>query len=541
MTIRTHLSVMLLMLAASLVMLSPFFNYASFDSALHSGDGRLQAWVLAWVGHALGTGAPLFEANMFYPTRTSLAYLDHTVTLGAIGAPIWWSTGNAILEFNLLMLVGPALGGYAMFLLARDWTNDTAAAIVAGLAYGFSSFTLLHNSHVKLTWNAGLPLAIRGFERWWVAPSWTRVLWWWIPAVATVLVSWYLALMLALLLAAWCMWLCVTSDRQLMSTRVIQLTAAGALAISVLLPFVAPYVGQSSEVGEAAAFGAGWQSYLVPSEHTVIGRWLVGRHVASPQGFWGERTLFAGWTLLTLAALGVATARRSRRRHAIFLSIIAAVAVSLSFGPSPHGLAPFDLLARLPGVSGFRAAARFALLVTFALALLAAMAVSSFRQRYPRAATATPMVLAILILFEVFVVDFPAGKPSPETPPEIYRLAVEDDARAAIALPMYTPENEWYREGDYLLYSTTAGFLPLANGVGRWVAPEYLAIAEASRGFPSPEAAAAFRYYGITHVLFHGARFGNQGPALLDRAARGGDFSVVTTRGSDTLLRVTPR
>lgn len=541
MGILTHVSVILVMLATSLVMLSPFVNYSSFASALHTGDGRVQAWVLAWVGHALGTGRPLFDANMLHPARASLSHTDHMATLGAIGAPIWWSTGNAILEFNVLLLLGPALSAYAMFLLARDRTNDTAAAIVAGMAYGFSSFTLIHNAHLNLTWSAGLPLAIRGFERWWAVPSWTRLLGWWIPAVATALVSWYLALMLALLLAAWCVWLSVTADRQLMSTRLVQLIAGTALAVSVMLPFLAPYFGRGSEAAEAAAFAASWQSYVVPSEHTVIGRWLVGRRIASPQGFWGERTLFAGWTLLALAAVGAATARGTRRRDVIFCSIITAVAVSLSFGPGPHGLAPFDLLARLPGVSGFRATARFALLVIFALALLAAMGVSSVRQRYPRVATATPMVLAILILFEVFVVDFPVGKPSPETPPEIYRLAVQDDARAAIALPMYSPEYEWYREGDYLLYSTTAGFLPLANGLGRWVPPEYLAIAEASRGFPSPEAAAVLRHYGITHVLFHGARFGDRGPALLDRAARGGDFSVVTTRGSDTLLRVIPR
>jgi hypothetical protein len=540
-TIRTHLGVMLLMLAASVVMLSPFVNYTSFGSALHSGDGRLQAWVLAWVGNALGTGAPLFDANMFHPARASLSYLDHTVTLGAIGAPLWWITGNAILEFNLLMLVGPALGGYAMFLLARDWTNDTAAAIVAGLAYGFSSFTLLHNSHVKLTWHAGLPLAIRGFERWWAVPSWTRLLGWWIPAIATALVSWYLALMLALLLAAWCVWLSVTADRQLMSTRLVQLTAATALAISVLLPFITPYFGRGDEAAEAAAFAAGWQSYLVPSEHTVIGRWLVGRQIAAPQGFWGERTLFAGWTLLALAAVGVATTHGSRRRHVIFLSIVLAVAVSLSFGPGPHGLAPFDLLARLPGVPGFRASARFALLVFFALAMLAALGVTYLRQRYRPFSTALPILVAVLVLAEVFVIDFPVGKPAPEDAPEIYRLAVEDGARAAVALPMYSPHYEWYLESDYLLYSTTARFLPLANGYGAWVPPEYLAIEEASRGFPSPETAAALRHYGITHVLFHGARFGDRGPALLDRAARGGDFSVVTGRGSDTLLRVTTR
>ena len=536
-----HVGVMLLMLAASLVMLSPFVSYSHFASALHTGDGRVQAWVLAWVGHALSTGTPIFDANMLYPARAALSHTDHMTTLGAIGAPIWWTTGNAILEFNLLQQVGPAFGAYAMFLLARDWTGDTASSIVAGLAYGFSSFTLLHNAHLNLTWSAGLPLTILHFERWWGTPTWLRLLWWWIPAVATALVSWYLALMLVLLLSGFCVWLTMTADRSLMATRLVQLTAGGALAISVMLPFVAPYLSRGTAAGEAMAHAADWRSYLVPSEHTVVGRWLVARGIASPQGIWGEHALFAGWSVLLLAAIGAVGAPIALRRRVIPMLGMAAVAVSLSFGPSPNGVAPFDLLAYLPGVSGFRATARFALLVVFALALLAAVGLSTLRQRFLRVSKAIPVVLGALILFEVFIVDFPVGRPVAEAPPEIFRLAVEDGARAALALPMYSPENEWYREGDYLLFSTTAGFLPLANGLGRWLPPEYLAIAEASRGFPSPETAATLRHYGITHVLFHSARFGDRGRVLLDRAVAGPDFSVVTTRGSDTLLRVNAR
>jgi hypothetical protein len=59
------------MLAVSAVMMSPFISLGSLGSALHSGDGRVQAWVLAWVAYALGSGQPLFDAKMFLPVPHS--------------------------------------------------------------------------------------------------------------------------------------------------------------------------------------------------------------------------------------------------------------------------------------------------------------------------------------------------------------------------------------------------------------------------------------------------------------------------------------
>ena len=536
--IKRDAGVGLLMLAASAVMLSPFISYTQFGSALHSGDGRVQAWVLAWVGHALGSGRPLFDANMFYPARASLSHTDHMVALGALGAPVWWATRNAILEFNLLQLIGPALGAYAMFVLARAWTRDTGASIVAGLAYGFATFTLLHNAHLNLTWNFGLPLAVLGLERWWSDPTWPRLVRWWIPALFTALVSWYLALLLGLLLGACMLWLLLTRPRGDLSTKAVQLAASGVLALAILLPLMSPYLGRGSDAGEAAALSADYQSYLMPSEHTVVGRFLVKEGLAAPQSFWGERTLFLGWTSLALALIGVVTSPVAQRTRVMFLVGTATAAASLSFGPSSAGYAPFDLLTLVPGIAGFRATARFALLVSFGLALLAAMGVAWLQRQRPTAARFIPILCGCLILAEVFVVDFPAGKPVAEAMPEIYPLAANDRARAAVALPMYAGQGIWFLEGDYLLYSTTADFLSLGNGIGRWVPDEYLALAEATRSFPSPATAAALRLYGITHVLFHGQRFGSDGPILLEQARQGNDFSIVATRGSDTLLRV---
>jgi hypothetical protein len=89
------------------------------------------------------------------------------------------------------------------------------------------------------------------------------------------------------------------------------------------------------------------------------------------------------------------------------------LAVALSFGASPGGLAPFDWLTRLPGVGGCRAAARFALLVGLACAALVAFGLAWIRRLAPRRAPLVMAGLAALMLSERFVVDFPVGHPRP--------------------------------------------------------------------------------------------------------------------------------
>jgi hypothetical protein len=535
-------AVAIVMSVASVVMLSPFINLFDPGRALNSGDGRVQAWALAWVAHAITSGEPLFDANMFFPAPASLAHTEAMVALGALATPLWVVTGNAILVFNVLQVVGPAATAFAGYLLAWSWTGDRQASAVGGLAFGLSFFALLHNAHLNLTWAGGLPLSMLLLERWWQRPTWPRVAALWAVAIFTALTSWYLALMLGLLLMMQAIGLGLSVGHLNPAVRGPQLVAGVALGIAVLVPFAAPYFGRNAEVGETAIYAADIRSYVVPPDHTVVGRWLVRRGLARPLGIWGERTLFLGWSALVLAGVGLAAmaARREQRGRALMLVAVFAGAAALSFGPSSTGWALFDGLARLPGVGGFRATARFGLLVSLACAMFVAFGVARLRLMARGRAPFVTVVCAALILAERFVVDFPAGRPHAEPIPEIYSLARADGARAAIALPMYAGQANWFLEGDYLLYSTYAGFLPLGNGIGRWVPLEYLALGEATRRFPAAASAEALRFYGITHVLFHGARFGAAAGGLLAQAREGLDYVLVAERGSDALLRVRP-
>src|SRR6187200_2969937 len=49
-------------------------------------------WILAWDAHALATDPlNLFNTNTFYPERDTLAYSDHIIVQGVIGAPLLWA------------------------------------------------------------------------------------------------------------------------------------------------------------------------------------------------------------------------------------------------------------------------------------------------------------------------------------------------------------------------------------------------------------------------------------------------------------------
>src|SRR5919109_656035 len=322
-------------LVASVVMQAPFTNYAHFSSAVASGDGRAIAWILTWVAHALGTGQSLFDANMFFPVRGSLTLIEPMPALVTISAPIWFATGNAMLVYNVMKILGPALSVWAAVRLAYAWTRDEFSALLAGLAFGCSSFTLLHNGHVQLTWSAGIPIVILAFERWWSQPTWARAAVWWTAAVVTVLTSWYLAVMIAITTGLWLVWLIIGAWRRNkrardLTLKAVQLACGALLALAVLLPFAAPFLSRSSQAGETAAYAAAWQSYLVPHEHTVAGRWLVAQGWASPQGIWGERSLFLGWCVLALALVGggitVAAGGGDHRRRVAFLIALVVVA-----------------------------------------------------------------------------------------------------------------------------------------------------------------------------------------------------------------------
>ncbi|HEY2151535.1 MAG TPA: hypothetical protein VGH34_12045 [Vicinamibacterales bacterium] len=105
----------------------------------NGADPNLFRWALGWDTHAfVHQPFSIFDANIFYPQRHTLAYSENFIGSAFFAAPILWLTGNLILATNLVALLSCALCGLGGFVLARKLRLSVPAAIVAGVVFGFS-------------------------------------------------------------------------------------------------------------------------------------------------------------------------------------------------------------------------------------------------------------------------------------------------------------------------------------------------------------------------------------------------------------------
>src|SRR5438105_9884672 len=106
------------------------------DAVHDDGDPLLNAWTMSWVAHQV-TRAParLFDANIFYPERRTLAYSETLVAPALVAAPLQWAGVGPLLVSNIVLLSGFVVSGAAMALLVRTLTGCTGPAMVAAIVF----------------------------------------------------------------------------------------------------------------------------------------------------------------------------------------------------------------------------------------------------------------------------------------------------------------------------------------------------------------------------------------------------------------------
>jgi len=114
-------------------------------------DAHLYLWTMGWNAHAFATGpAGIFDANIYYPERLTLAYSENLIGTAVFAAPVLWLSDNLVLALNAALLATPVLCGLGAFLLARALGLSVAAAVLCGLVFAFSParFFRLPQPHV---------------------------------------------------------------------------------------------------------------------------------------------------------------------------------------------------------------------------------------------------------------------------------------------------------------------------------------------------------------------------------------------------------
>lgn len=280
-------------------------------------DTKLNQWTMAWVAHQIVRDpVHLFDANIFYPERHTLAFSEHLFVQSMMVAPVQWVGGSPVLAYNLALLAGFALTGWATAVVIQRWTGSWLAGIMSGSLMAFNAMTLTRLPHIQMQHMEFFPFALLAFDRLLVTPRLKHALQLALWYVLQSLTSVYFLVFTAVALGVSA--LTRPGDWLGQRARVLLpwVLLAAVVATMALLPFLWPYLQARREqemfvrtLPEIASFSAHFTDYLATGGTIHNSTWS-GRFFKSDGLFPGVVGL--GLTLVALVTKVAITDRRAR-------------------------------------------------------------------------------------------------------------------------------------------------------------------------------------------------------------------------------------
>lgn len=492
--------------AAAILMTWPLAaNLTGLGRSSAGGDGLHSVWNIGWVSRTLvADPGRLFDANIFYPHRQTLAYSEANIVAGVMGVPAWLLTRSAYAAHNTAVLGAFATAFLGMWLLATRLSGDSRAGAVAGLLFAFCPFMFSHTPHIQLLMSGGMPLSMLMLHRVADAPSVKRGAALGVALAVQALSCAYYGIFAGLMVGYAVLFFAAARGLWRSRTYWIAVAVGAAVSMASVLPFFLPYVGLQQDQGfhrtlaESVRYSAVAGSYLASSAHAHA--WLLA--LARQMGGWNGEVLFPGIVAVVsgLAGLvfGLAARDRQTRETALLYGSLGALALWASFGPAA-GL--YSLLFRLPVFSFLRAPSRFGLLVLFALAVLGAMALGRLFSRLTgRLGTAWAGALVLVAIAELNILPFPWERAIPIS--RTYDV-LEKLPRGTIAeFPFYGERAVFHLHTQYMVFSTSH-WLPMVNGYSDHFPDDFRQIAPALASFPSTDTFRLLARYRVRYIGIH--------------------------------------
>jgi len=467
------------------------------DGVTDFGDPLLNAWALAWVAHATVTDpAHLFDGNIFYPERHTLAYSEALLAPGVVLAPLSWAGANPILVHNVLLLLGYALSGLAMFALVRRLTSHDGAALVAGVIFAIYPYRIEEYPKVQLQLLYGWPLALLAMHRLVDRPSWRAAA----AMAGGIALQAYSCLYYGVMGAVFAG--VVTVVAVVMAPRASRAAAArwlgaGALAACVVVaPLALEYRAASFVVGQRQVDDLIGGSAIASDYARAHPENAAHGDDGHPGQ--GERRLFPGYATPVLA---IAAFIPPLDGAALAYAAAGAVAFDLSFGLNAPGYRwLFDYLVPLRAL---RVPARFAMFVGLALAVLAGVGVARVCRGRSRAMQLTVVALAVLVVTWESRMRPQSLSDLPDRAPAVYAWLASQPRGVVCEYPVGPLEGRLGPQDATYMYYSTRHWQPLVNGYSGFAPPSYGALVDALRTFPDDRAITYLRARQVTYLLVH--------------------------------------
>ncbi|HZT78072.1 MAG TPA: hypothetical protein VFA27_15570 [Vicinamibacterales bacterium] len=504
MTTHRYLVVTLVLFAALTCALN-FPQVAHMRDSVHDdGDPLLNAWAMAWVAHQLPRApAHLFDANIFYPERRTLAYSETLLLPSIAAAPLRWLGAGPILVYNLVFLSGFLLSGVGTALLVRSLTGSGAAGIVAGVIFAFLPYRIDHYAHLQLQQTQCLPFAMWAFHRLLRTRRPRDGAIFGAFVAGQILSCMYYGLLLMPYFAAVCgtLWIANGGDgRTDRRAELIALGVAALVVVAVAAPVGKAYLGARKVVGERGRDeivqgSARLTDYLGPPEENIVYGTLLAPFSR------GERRLFPGFAALVLAGVGVwprktrtrDTADRRFVRLAYALGLLVAFDISLGF----NGLTFRLLYEYVLPFRGLRIPARTGIIVGFSIAVLAGFGAARIRDRRWLVAIVAVMLVEYAS-WHVAIVRMPLE--APQVYADILRDNGDNPRVALFEFPVSSHDDPTY------MYFSTFHWQYLVNGYSGFFPPSYIFLVNAVQNLPDSQSLHAIKSHGARYIVVHGER-----------------------------------
>lgn len=501
-----------------------------------NADTMLNEWIVAWVVHqAPRDPAALFDANIFYPERRTLAFSEHLAVQSALAAPMFWMGASPVLAYNLLLILGLALSAWAMWVTVERWTGSAAAGVAAGSLLAFNAHTLTRLPHVQALHLEFLPLAWLALDALLRRPRVRTALALGLLTALQALTSNYLLVFTALALVI----SVVVRPREWawpLSRRAVgMLLLAGVVASVLVAPFLIPYYlarqeqGLTRSIEEVALYSSTWRDYVATAGRLHYALW-------SHRFLEGATALFPGGAALLLAGLALSTPRVRRDPRARMCAITGAVGLVLSFGPAIPGYA--WLYESIPLLQGVRGAARFGFLLLVAVAVLAGFGMSVLRGRWGGRPWWPAAAGALILVVHVEALRAPLVYRPFDGIPRVYDVLAAEPNAVVAEFPFFRPDAV-FRNASYVLNST-AHWRKLVNGYSGFTPASYVRHAERLGDFPGGNARAQLADLGATHVVVHFAEYGERAEWVRSAVAASGWLRAVAAQRDVAVYAIEP-
>ncbi len=515
-------------------------------------DALYSAWAVDWVQHAVETGRNVYDANIFAPEKTTLAYSDSLLGVAIPALPLRWIGMTPIGVFNVILILGLAACAASGYLFVRLVTGSRLAGAVAGAVYAFGPFGALTTRHLHIAVRPGVPLAAAA--AWWLAErartdgrlrgpvlaligvvAWQGSVSFYPATYAVVAATVVLVVRLRVL------------GRRGVVAGVVALGGAALCLALLAIPNLQVQARDPHYQFPLETFGPLGANFSHVDGSVIWGDLLGLGPTDSPR-----IPTFPGLVAMVVAGIGAVHALRARgrkRTQAITGLALLGVGVVVAIGTSASGwrqYAPYRVLYELvPPFNALRATGRAWMIGLCGLGVLAGLGavaiVGWLRTRVRSRGLVVSAVVAVVLVSVVMLEGFDPwfDKPSVAIAPVDAELARRTDDGGVVYLPMNPSDrlDVTYFSQAANLYGSTAHHRVMPNGYSGYLPPSYLRNSKALRSLPGPAALTRLRRLGIRYVVVHPGVAGTPWARLLD-PADAAPLELVGRFGDDLLYEV---